>query len=226
MRQKGMIMANIRNLWAEVTTDDTDKQRVNIEKAMRYIYSVFISLGGIIAIDLYTRPDSWLLKVFGVLVSVCLVIVDVLWAWATHHSAHGKQRYAAWVFWGGSLLIFAMNIISDFTYHLGRPLGFLENWYFLGSISTVVWASFGIAIFLMFSPEQAVNDVRQAAHHKATQALMKGLEHPDQETLDAFNQPIVSAARVLSERAASSVAGQATQVRNNRNNGNGGSSPS
>ena len=203
-------MSDIRNLWGEAKAQDAEARRKLIESGARFLYVFFIVIGGLLAFDLYTRPDSIIIKAFGVLAAIGLVLADVTWAWATHYSAAGAQRWTARAFWGASLVIFALNVISEYLHYLGKPLGMLENWYYIGSISTVVLAALGLAWYLMLSPEQKLDDVRAQAQSDAVKAVLRGIEKPDQETLAQFNGAAIQAARELSNQAAHTILGYVT----------------
>ena len=147
------------------------------------------------------------------LAAIGLVLADVTWAWATHYSAAGAQRWIARAFWAASLVIFALNVITEYLHYLGKPLGMLENWYYIGSISTVVLAALGLAWYLMLSPEQKLDDVRAQAQSDAVKAVLRGIEKPDQETLAQFNGAAIQAARELSNQAAHTILGYVTAVK-------------
>jgi len=163
-----------------------------------------------LAFDLYTRPDNLVIKAFGVLAAIGLIAADITWAWATHHSAAGAQRWIARVFWAASLGIYALNVITEYLHYLGKPSGMLENSYYIGSISTVVLAALGLAWYLMLSPEQKLEDVRAQAQKDAVNAVLRGIEKPDQETLAQFNGAAIQAARELSNQAAHTILGCVT----------------
>lgn len=196
-----------RNLWGEAKAADAESRRRTIENVARILYVVIVAIGGLVALSLYTRPDNWTIKVFGALAAMSLVAADITWAWATHYSAAGGQRMVARAFWGLSLFIYGMNVISEYLYYLGRPLGIFENWYYIGSISTVIVAAFGLAWYLMLSPEQKLDDVRSKAQLDAVNAVLRGIEKPSPETLGAFNESAGKAAHELSTQAAKTILG-------------------
>jgi hypothetical protein len=201
---------NVRNLWGEAKAGNAERNRRMIEMIARVLYGFFIVIGGLLAFDLYTRPDNQIVKLFGMAASVGLVLADITWAWATHHSSAGLQRLTARVFWVASLIIYALNIIAEYLHYLAQPMGWLVNWYYIGSISTVIVASAGLAFYLMLSPEQRLNDMAHQAHQDAVNAVLKGLERPDQQTLDEFNGAAIKAARELSNQAAQTILGYVT----------------
>lgn len=194
-----------RDLWAEVRAADSEQRRKWVELGGRIIYAMFIVAGGTLALDLYTRPDSVLLKVFGVAAAVLLVASDIFWSWATHHSAAGQQRIVAYIFWAAGLTIFALNVITEYLHYLGQDLGVLKDWYYIGSISTVVVAAFGWALYSLKSPDQQIADVAAKAKATAVSGLMRGIEQPDEATKQKLNEPIVKAAEDLASYAAGVV---------------------
>jgi hypothetical protein len=203
-------MSGVRNLWGEAKSGTQERNRRTIEMVARILYGFFIVTGGLLALDLYTRPDSQVIKLFGVAAACGLVLSDVTWAWATHHSAAGMQRLIARVFWGISLMIYALNIIAEYLHYLEQPLGFLTNWYYIGSICTVIVAAAGLAFYLMCSPDQKLHDMAHQAHSDAVSAVLKGIEKPDQQTLDAFNAAAIEAAKELSAQASQTILGYVT----------------
>ncbi len=203
-------MSDVRNLWGEAKAQDAEARRKLIETGARFLYVFFIIIGGLLAFDLYTRPDNQIIKAFGVMAAIGLVLADITWAWATHYSAAGAQRWTARVFWAISLAIYALNVIAEYLHYLGKDLGILENWYYIGSISTVIVAAFGLAYYLMLSPEQKLDDVRAQAQSDAVKAVLRGIEKPDAETLAQFNGATIQAAQELSSQAAHTILGYVT----------------
>jgi hypothetical protein len=201
-------MSDIRNLWHEVRSAGDEERRKLIGNGGRLLYGFFIVIGGALALDLYTRPDSIILKVFGIFAAIGLVISDIFWAWATHHSAAGIQRWVARIFWAAGIVIYAMNVISEYQHYLNEEMNTVTSaWYWSASIVTVVVAAVGWALYSMTSPEQQLADVSAKAKSDAVKALVRGIETPDQQTADTFNQQIVEAARDLARYAAGAVSG-------------------
>jgi hypothetical protein len=194
-----------RDLWQEVKASDSESRRKAVEFGGRILYSLFIVTGGFLALDLYTRPEPILLKMFGVAAAILLVVSDIFWSLATHHSAAGGQRITSYVFWFLGLTIFALNVVTEYLHYLNQPLGWLESWYFIGSISTVVVAAFGWAFYLLRSPEQKLADVSAEAKSTAVSGLMRGITHPDEETKAIMNEPVNQAAHDLAAYAAQTV---------------------
>lgn len=206
-------MSDIRNLWGEAKAGTQERNRRTIEMIARVLYGFFIVLGGLLALDLYTRPDSMVIKAFGTMAALGLVLADVTWAWATHHSAAGIQRLIARVFWAISLVIYALNIVAEYLHYLNQPLGLLASWYYIGSICTVIVAACGLAFYLMVSPDQRLHDLAHQAHADAVAAVIKGIEKPDQQTLDAFNAAAIQAAKELSQQASHTILGYVTAAK-------------
>jgi hypothetical protein len=206
---KGQIeMSDIRNLWHEVRSAGDEDRRKLVGSGGRVLYGFFIVIGGALALDLYTRPDSIILKAFGIAAAIGLVVSDVFWAWATHHSAAGVQRWIARVFWSAGILIYALNVISEYQHYLGEQMNAItQTWYWTASIVTVVVAAVGWALYSMFSPEQQLADVSAKAKSDAVKALVRGIESPDEDTADAFNKQIIEAAHDLAQYAAGAVSG-------------------
>lgn len=214
-------MSDVRDLWQEVKAGGDEERRKLIGLGGRILYGFFVVIGGGLALDLYTRPDSIVLKYFGVAAAFGLVVSDIFWAWATHHSAAGLQRNVARLFWTLGIAIYAFNVVSEYEHYLGQPLSdLLSLWYYSASITTVVVATVGWALYSMTSPEQKMADVSARAKADAVDALMKGIKEPDAETSAAFNLPIVEAAAELARISAAQVVGHVHALANR--NGQGG----
>lgn len=199
---------NNRNLWQDVKAQGDEERRKMIGLGGRVLYGFFIVIGGLLAFDLYTRPDSTLLKIFGIFAAIGLVVSDVFWAWATHHSAAGVQRLIARVFWASGVTIYTLNVVSEYQHYLGTVMSDLTKaWYQSASIATVVVAVVGWALYSMFSPEQKISDVSAQAKSNAVKALLRGVENPTPEAIEAFNIRIEQASHDLAEHAAGVVSG-------------------
>lgn len=211
---------NIRNVWAEVRAGDSENRRKTVEAGGRIVYSLFILIGGLLALDLYTRPDVQIVKVFGACAAVLLTISDVFWAWATHHSAKGAQRGVAYTFWGAGIVIFGLNVMAEYEHYLKLPMNDITyHWYWYASVVTVVIASVGWALYLMQSPEQKINDVAAQAKTDAVKALLEGIKHPDDATSLAMNEQIMEASHDLAHYAGNTVRGHVSGLMSNNRDG-------
>ena len=199
----------MRNLWQDVKAQGDEDRRKTIGTAGRALYGFFVLIGGLLALDLYTRPESAMLKIFGVLAVLGLVVSDIFWAWATHYSAAGKQRNVARFFWAAGVAIFALNVIAEYQHYLGSEMSeFVQSWYKWASITTVVEAAIGWALYSLLSPEQAITDVGAKAKSDAIRALLRGVENPTPEAQAQFNGQVEQASAELSGYAASVVSSQ------------------
>lgn len=216
----GFEMSGIRNLWAEVRSGDSEGRRKTVESGGRIVYSLFILIGGLLAFDLYTRPDAQIVKFFGGAAAILLTLSDMFWAWATHHSAEGGQRNTAYAFWGLGIAIFALNVMSEYEHYLNLEMNNITYyWYWYASVITVVVAAVGWALYLMQSPEQKINDVTAKAKGTAVKALLRGIETPDDVTSAAMNAQVVQASHELAGYAGSVVMGHVANLTSHNGNG-------
>ncbi len=188
------LKGKVRNLFAEATAEHEHGQHESTERRARILYYAFVILGTLLAIDLYTRPDPPILKLFGVITGIMLGVSDMSWAQATHHSARGAQRMVAYFFWGVGLIIFLFNAIVEYARYLGYPLGDIGTFYMEHvSMATFVVAMAGWALYLLTSPAQKFNDIIDEWEEQAMRSLEQGMKHPDEKMLEQYNQNLLDA---------------------------------